>query len=93
MHYFVLYLLRCTDNSLYCGVTKDVNRRLKEHNSGVGSAYVRSRGGGTLIYKEQHLNLGSALRREWEIKKWSKDKKEKFIRQKKYNTKTASVNS
>jgi len=77
---FYVYLLRCKDRSLYCGSTKNLAERLKLHNAGKGSAYVRSRGGGTMVYQEKFRSLGKALRREAEIKKWPKAKKELLIR-------------
>ena len=51
--YFV-YILRCADASLYTGVTNDIPHRLKEHNRGKGSAYVRSRLPAKLVYKEKN---------------------------------------
>jgi len=75
---FYVYLLRCKDNSLYCGATADLARRESLHNSGKGSAYVRSRGGGQIIYTERFRSRGKALRREAEIKRWSKAKKEQL---------------
>lgn len=77
---FYFYILRCKDNTLYCGSTKDLEKRIKLHNSGKGSAYVRSRGGGKIIYRETFDTLGDALRREIEVKKWSKSKKESLIK-------------
>jgi putative endonuclease len=77
---FYFYILRCKDNSLYCGSTKNLENRIKLHNSGKGSAYVRSRGGGKIIYSETFDALGDALRREIEVKKWSKSKKETLVK-------------
>jgi len=77
---FHFYILRCKDNSLYCGSAKDIKERIKKHNSGKGSAYVRSRGGGELIYKESFRTWSKTLRREVEVKKWSKVKKENLVR-------------
>ncbi len=77
---YFLYILRCADNSLYCGITNNVDERLKEHNVGNGSKYVRSRLPAILAYSEVHATLSSALKREAEIKKWSKKNKEAFIK-------------
>lgn len=77
---FYFYILRCKDNTLYCGSTKDLEKRIKLHNSGKGSAYVRSRGGGKIVYTETFHTLGNALRREIEVKKWSKSKKESLVK-------------
>ena len=80
MYYF--YLLRCKDNSLYAGITKELKEREKTHNSGKGSTYVRSRKGGKIVYSEKFDNISEALKREREIKKWSKLKKESLISEK-----------
>lgn len=79
MNYFV-YLLRCRDNSLYCGITTDLDRRVEEHNSGTKSAkYTRSRRPLHLVYFETVASHKKALKREFEIKKLSKEKKENLI--------------
>lgn len=76
---YYFYILRCGDNSLYCGMARDVKSREKTHNTGKGSAYVRSRGGGIVVHTEEYDSIGDALRREREVKKWSKDKKEALV--------------
>ena len=74
---YYLYVLRCSDNSLYCGQTKDLKRRIKEHNSNNSkSKYTRSRRPVKLIYFEKYRTISKALKREFEIKKMSKAKKE-----------------
>lgn len=78
MHYF--YIMRCKDKSLYCGSTKDIKKREDQHNSGKGSRYVHSRGGGKIIYFERFKTINRALRREAEVKKFTKIKKEKLIK-------------
>jgi putative endonuclease len=77
--YFV-YLLRCKDKTLYCGIAKDPVKRLAMHNLGNGSTYVRSRGGGKIVYTEQLRNKSLALKREATIKKLSRSEKLKLIR-------------
>jgi putative endonuclease len=77
---FYIYLLRCKDRSLYCGSTNNLANRLNLHNAGLGSAYVRSRGGGEIVYSEKFRTRGKALRREAEIKKWPKAKKEQLVK-------------
>ncbi len=77
--YFV-YLLRCSDKSLYCGFTSDTSKRLVEHNySKKGAVYTKSRRPVTLVYKEEMPDLSSALKREHAIKKLSKREKEQLI--------------
>ena len=77
---YYLYLLRCSDNSLYCGQTKDLKRRIQEHNSEDSkSKYTRSRRPLKLIYIEKYKTVSEAMKREFEIKKMSKGKKEELI--------------
>ena len=76
-----LYILRCNDNSLYTGVTLDIEKRLIKHNSGKGAKYTASRRPVQLVYSEKCKDKGAALKREIEIKKWSKAKKEKLLKQ------------
>lgn len=81
--YYFFYILRCKDKTLYSGITKDLKRREIEHNSGKGSAYVRSRGGGKIIYREKFKTLSKALKREIEVKKYTRKAKLKLIKTKK----------
>jgi putative endonuclease len=80
---YYVYLLRCFDNSLYCGQTKNLENRIKEHNTNkVKSAkYTWSRRPVKLVYSEEYNSIGEVLRREIEIKNFSKIKKEKLIKQ------------
>jgi putative endonuclease len=72
--YFV-YIVRCSDGSLYTGSTSDVKRRLTQHNSGAGSKYTRSRLPVVLVYLERAGNRCLALRRESEIKRLNRNSK------------------
>jgi putative endonuclease len=74
MHHFI-YILKCADDSLYTGYTTDVERRIAEHHSGTGSKYVRSRLPALLIYKEKFGSKENAMKREFEIKSWSREEK------------------
>ena len=74
-----VYCLRCSDGSFYTGVTTEPDRRLKEHNTGHGGAYTRSRRPVQLLFQEVHPNRVSALRREAEIKSWPRSRKEQLI--------------
>ena len=69
------YLLQCADGTLYCGWTTDPERRLKEHNAGTGSKYTRSRRPVKLVWTEAHDSKQEAMRREAEIKSFSRKKK------------------
>ena len=73
------YLLRCRDNSLYAGVTTDLDRRLKEHNLGTGARYTCGRRPVVLIYNEKFDNASRAKTREAHVKGWPKAKKEKLV--------------
>mgnify|MGYP001190438419 FL=1 len=73
MHYF--YILQCKDKTLYCGYTKDLIKREKDHNAGLGSKYVRAHGGGEIIYSEKFKSLSKALKREAEVKRWTRARK------------------
>ena len=72
--YFV-YIVECEDTSLYTGITTDVERRLKEHKDGKASYYTRAHKAVRVVYSETQKDRSSALKRESEIKKWSRDKK------------------
>jgi putative endonuclease len=75
---FYFYLFRCKDGTLYCGSTRNLIEREKLHNSGRGSKYVRAHGGGKIIYSEKFKTIGNALKREAEVKKWSRVMKQKL---------------
>jgi putative endonuclease len=77
--YFV-YLLRCKDGSLYCGITTDLERRLAEHKSGKGAKYTRGKKAGWIVYFEKKRNRSTASRREAEIKSWTRVEKLALIR-------------
>ena len=65
---WVVYVLRCQTGQLYTGCTTDLERRVREHNSGTGSRFTRSRLPVAVIYKEELPSRAEALRREREIK-------------------------
>lgn len=79
MYYF--YILQCNDNTLYCGQTNNLRKRIKEHNQGGmrSAKYTRGRRPVTLVYCESYNSIQEALKREREVKKWRKRKKEKLI--------------
>ena len=81
-HFFV-YLLRCSDGSLYCGWTTDIKRRLAAHNSDKpskgGAKYTRARRPVELVYFEELDNKSSAMKREYEIKQLSRAEKLRLI--------------
>ncbi|OIO18782.1 MAG: endonuclease [Candidatus Magasanikbacteria bacterium CG1_02_41_34] len=77
---YTLYILRCADNSLYTGIAKDLEKRLEMHRTGTGSKYVRAKSPFVVVYTEECNDRSSASKREIEIKKMSKQEKEKLIR-------------
>jgi putative endonuclease len=74
MHWIV-YILRCADNSLYTGITNDLSGRILKHTKGIGAKYTRSRGPFELVYSEQCATKSQALKREAKIKSLSREQK------------------
>ena len=70
-----VYILRCSDGTLYTGITNDLPKRLESHNAGTGAKYTRSRGPVQLAYREEVPDKSQALRRELEIKGLSRKEK------------------
>lgn len=76
--YFV-YILECEDGTLYTGITTDVARRFEEHRSGEAAHYTRAHKPMKILYTEEQSSRSNALKREAEIKKWSRAEKLDFI--------------
>ena len=76
-----VYFLRCSDNSLYAGITTDLSRRLNEHNHSnkLGAKYTRVRRPVRLVYKEEFCSRSEATRKECQLKKLSKAQKERLV--------------
>ena len=72
-HY--VYLLRCRDDTLYCGYTTDVERRVKTHNEGKGAKYTKTRLPVEVVYIEECIDKSDALKRECAIKRLSREQK------------------
>ena len=70
-----VYILRCKDDTLYTGITTDVDKRLEAHRAGRGAKYTRGRGPLELVYREFCGTHSQALKREAEIKKLSRMEK------------------
>jgi putative endonuclease len=77
----MVYLARCCDGTFYTGITTDPERRLRQHNQGLGAAYTRSRLPVTLVYREPAGSRSQALRREHAIRSLSRAAKEALARQ------------
>ena len=75
-----LYILRCSTDTLYTGVTKDLQHRLKMHNDGKASRYTRVRRPVQLIYYEDCASRAQALVRECKVKALSRKEKEKLVK-------------
>jgi len=75
-----VYLLRCGDGTLYCGIALDVDVRVAMHRTGKGARYTRGRGPLMLVYAEVCANRSSALRRERAIKALPRTAKLELIR-------------
>jgi putative endonuclease len=73
------YIVRCRDDSLYSGITIDIEKRLREHNNGTGARYTSARRPVTLVYCEKHSDVSKARKREAQIKGLSKTKKQRLI--------------
>jgi putative endonuclease len=73
------YIVRCQDNSLYSGITINLEERVGKHNQGTGAKYTRARRPVTLVYSEKYSNTTEARKREGQIKGWPKVKKEQLI--------------
>lgn len=88
MEHFV-YVLVCSDGTLYTGYTNDLQRRLKEHNGEgetdgartAGARYTRSRRPVALLYHKSYLSKSEAMRQEYWIKKLSRAQKLQFIKE------------
>ena len=80
MSEWLMYVVRCSDGSLYAGVTKNLKKRVLEHNYGMrGAKYTRSRRPVEVVYEEECISHSEALKKEWAFKKLSKVKKERTI--------------
>ncbi len=74
-----VYILRCADNTLYTGIAGDVEKRVEQHNAGLGAKYTRGRGPVTPVYRELCKDRSAALRREAAIKKLTRRQKLELI--------------
>jgi len=73
-----VYLLRCGDGTLYCGIALDVQARLEAHRAGKGARYTRGRGPLEVVYAEPCASKGEALRRERAIKAMPRRQKQEL---------------
>ena len=70
-----LYILRCADDTLYTGITDDLNRRLSAHREGKGAKYTRARLPVELVWWEECPTKQAAMSREWHVKRLTREQK------------------
>ncbi len=76
---FYCYIAKCRDGTFYTGWTTDPIRREKQHNAGTGASYTRMRRPVKMVYIEEQPDRTSAMKREYEIKRLSREKKGKLV--------------
>jgi len=76
---FYFYILKCSDGSYYIGSTTDLKKRVKTHNQGEGAAHTAKRRPVRLVYNESFNSFDDAVKRERQVKKWTRSKKEALI--------------
>lgn len=74
-----VYILKCSDNTLYTGITNNLKKRLQKHNAGQAAKYTRGRLPVELVYHQKLSNRSQALQREHQIKSSSRNKKLSLI--------------
>ena len=74
-----VYMARCADGSIYCGISNDVDARIKTHNDGKGAKYTRARLPIKLVWKEAQQDKIAAMQREYEIKNIHRNRKLEMI--------------
>ena len=77
---WIVYILLCEDGSFYTGITNNLEKRFSEHKNGKGGRYTRSHKVVKIVYQEELLMHSQALKREAEIKKWSRERKIKTLK-------------
>ena len=76
---WTVYLVECSDGSLYCGISNDLDARIAKHNAGKGAKYTRGRGPVKLVCSKGGLRKGDALRLERVVKKQPRKNKVRFL--------------
>lgn len=76
---WVCYLLRCADDTFYCGITNDMEKRLSAHNAGEGAKYTRGRIPVSVVYRESCADKSAALKREIQVKRLSRGAKQALL--------------
>jgi len=77
---WIVYILQCNDGSFYTGITPNLERRFQEHKEGRGGRYTSLHKPSRIAYSENFMTRSDALKRERQIKGWSRQKKENLIK-------------
>ncbi|HUX91185.1 MAG TPA: GIY-YIG nuclease family protein [Gallionellaceae bacterium] len=78
---WVCYLLRCADDTYYCGITNHMEKRLAVHNAGEGAKYTRGRLPVSVAYRESCADKSAALKRELQIKRMRRSEKQALLQE------------
>ena len=76
---FYIYIAKCNDDTYYTGYCKNLKERENTHNEGKGARYTRGRTPVKIVYSEKFESKSEAMKREYEIKKLSREEKEKLV--------------
>ena len=76
-----MYILLCSDGTYYTGSTINIEKRLREHQTGCGATHTKNRLPVSIVYIEQYDRIEDAFYREKQVQKWRREKKEALIRQ------------
>ncbi|MBR3295671.1 MAG: GIY-YIG nuclease family protein [Clostridia bacterium] len=79
MDNWYVYIVRCSDDTLYTGITNDIDKRIEKHNSGKGAKYTKYRAPVVLVYSEMCKDRAEASRREYRIKQMDRAHKEQLL--------------
>jgi len=85
MIHWSVYIILCSDRSLYTGITTDINRRFQQHSAQKGAKYFRHCQPERIVFIESGHSRSSASRREAEIKKLTRDQKQKLLTETSYD--------
>lgn len=80
MEQWFIYILECSDKTLYIGVTNDLDERLKKHNAGKGAKYTRGRGPVKMLFSQSFDSKSDACKEEYRLKKLTREEKFELIK-------------
>ena len=90
---FSVYMAKNTNNEVYIGVSSDAASRIATHNRGAGALFTRNRGHFNIVFIEEYRTLAEARKREIQLKKWRRNKKEFLIKKYQEGLKTKQSNN